>query len=75
MNIIPFTCTECRVNFDVNEGGLCSKCGRPFCFDHLYEVKDGKNKICVCINDKGGLKGKLRKRPSLAFRRYFNDKQ
>jgi hypothetical protein len=67
-----FECSVCGVDFGPDEGGICAKCGKLFCGDHLFEVKKDREKIFLCKADKGELRGKkARNNIILALRRYF----
>lgn len=35
-DVETWLCAVCSVEFDTNKGGLCSKCNKPFCWDHIY---------------------------------------
>lgn len=73
--IITFKCTQCGVDFSKEEGGLCAVCGKPFCTDHLYEVKENGKINFLCKADKGDRPGKRRRNPLLMVRRFFGSKQ
>lgn len=68
MKVVPFKCTKCGVDFSYDEGGTCSKCGKLFCSNHLFEVKVGNEILLYCEADKGDLKGKRRKSDLLRIR-------
>ncbi len=71
MDIGTLKCTKCSVDFYKDEGGICSACGKPFCTDHLYEVKENGAVIFFCEQDKGERPGKRKKNPVLMVRRLF----
>lgn len=65
---MPFNCAKCGVDFSYDEGGICSKCNKPFCNNHLFEIKVGKEMVFYCEMDKGDLKAKRRKSDLLNIR-------
>ena len=64
-------CSQCGVDFYKDEGGICAQCGKAFCRDHLYEVKEDGKVIYLCVTDKGDRPGKRKRIPILAIRRFF----
>jgi hypothetical protein len=68
MKVMPFKCAKCGVDFSYDEGGTCSKCNKPFCNNHLFEVKVGKEAVLYCETDKGDMKGNRRKSDLLKIR-------
>ena len=55
MEIALWYCQICTVEFNPTEGGICKRCGKPTCDEHLrivnYNEKDGAAKAeqIVCI--------------------------
>jgi hypothetical protein len=41
-NIIPWKCHVCGKDFDVTFGGICSKCNKPTCSEHLGKRSSSK---------------------------------
>ena len=40
-------CTECGVDFFPNEGGLCNRCKRLFCGEHLFVSQcEPSSRVC-----------------------------
>ena len=75
MDIIPFNCSQCGADFIKEEGGICARCNKPFCRDHLYMVKDNKKIIFLCLDDKGDMPGKKIKYDLLFIRRFLASRQ
>jgi hypothetical protein len=69
MNVIPFICSACGVEFYHSEGGPCAVCGRLFCAIDLYEIKEDNKTIHVCKGCKGDKPGKPGKNEALSVRR------
>lgn len=75
MEIYTFKCSQCNVDFYKEEGGICAQCNKPFCSDHLYEVKDNNEVIFLCDQHKGDKSGEKKRNPILMARRFFKPKQ
>ena len=37
-NIVPWKCHICNVEFDKPHGGICSRCSKATCRDHLHQL-------------------------------------
>ncbi len=56
--IAPMKCSRRGVEFTKEQGGICYDCEKPFCVEHLWEVKRDDEMVYLCEVDKGGLEGK-----------------
>jgi hypothetical protein len=69
--ILPFTCHKCGVRFAASEGGFCQQDKQPYCWDHLFEVREDKTAVFLCEEHKGERKGMRRRVEALRLRRLF----
>jgi hypothetical protein len=62
MDIVPFSCSECRATFGELDGGICLVCSRLLCRRHLVVGKSGA--ICRRCLKTQRARGKTNKAPA-----------
>jgi protein-arginine kinase activator protein McsA len=40
--IVPWKCHICQGDFDTSDGGICSRCNKATCLDHLHQIGSKK---------------------------------
>jgi hypothetical protein len=63
-DIIPWKCHICNGEFDTPDGGICSRCNRATCRDHLYQLgarKMDATWVCQeCLTSEEKIKNKVK---------------
>jgi hypothetical protein len=77
INIVPWKCHICHGDFDTADGGVCSRCNKATCLDHLHQLGSKKKLeatwVCEgCLTNEEKTTNKVRwkiRLPSLSLKR------